>query len=474
MSATTLQFITETTIGPKERRIIRSHVMKGRNAGRSRPPRRSLRHTSRVQPEPKHLAPPEKDWLKANEIQALDYKHTLKLKRMLWNDLSLASFPHHVSPASRHFVYQWLWITAKVLYPPDFCSELDLSRYAWFQYVLEDKAYFHCLLAVSASFTDHFGGNVKAFPEALSHISQAYKLINERLSGPEASSDKAIAVVTVLAIYQRIHHQQSNGLMHFEGLRRMIELRGGLAKLAKENRALAQKPWRLDIEFALQDGSPTSFGLNDLPTASVALPSCKGPQILQLIHTTVDRYHGLSSDVLDHLLDITNFTKLLNNARKDTKLNPLDYAESVFLRLHRLLPFAPLGPWRPIDPLDNLVHLSLLAIMTTLMPEYGHNQARYNLLCIHLQRALHSYAAATVQNKRLLLWALFVGRATILKDSDQRWLAERVGEVCVDLNLLNWVDACESLCEYAWICVLYDKRAMKLWNMARMGKEAGR
>jgi len=48
----------------------------------------------------------------------------------------------------------------------------------------------------------------------------------------------------VLAIYQRLHGQQSLGLVHFKGLHRMIQLRGGLAKLAKENRTLAQKPWR--------------------------------------------------------------------------------------------------------------------------------------------------------------------------------------------------------------------------------------
>ena len=80
--------------------------------------------------------------------------------------------------------------------------------------------------------------------EGLRHMSQAYKLINERLSSNKACSDQAIAVVTVLAIYQRMHDHNPNGLVHFNGLCRMIQLRGGLAKLAKENRTLAQKPWR--------------------------------------------------------------------------------------------------------------------------------------------------------------------------------------------------------------------------------------
>lgn len=69
-------------------------------------------------------------------------------------------------------------------------------------------------------------------------------MINDRLSGSEALSDQSLAVVTIFAIYHYMHHHRSQGLIHFAGLCRMIEFRGGLAALAKQNRALAQKPWR--------------------------------------------------------------------------------------------------------------------------------------------------------------------------------------------------------------------------------------
>jgi hypothetical protein len=94
-------------------------------------------------------------------------------------------------------------------------------------------------------------------------------MTNARLSGPDACSDKAIAVVTMLAIYQRMHHQQAVGLVHFKGLRRMIALRGGLAQLSRNNRAVAQKPWRLGIEFALQDGGDVGFEVDELDGLTV-------------------------------------------------------------------------------------------------------------------------------------------------------------------------------------------------------------
>ncbi|KAF1946938.1 hypothetical protein EJ02DRAFT_430485 [Clathrospora elynae] len=460
-----LQFITETTIGPQERRLIRSHVMKGRNAGRPRPPRRRLQESSITQCDAQKSASPAGLQL---EAIALYSRNPLDLKHLLWNDLTLTSFPHNIGPNSRRSIYQGLWEIGKVLYPSEFCIEVDLSTYIWFQYVLEDKAYLYCVLAVSSSFSHSLGSTLKPSSEALTHISNAYRLVNERLSGLEACSDKVIAVVTVLAIYHLIHHQQGVGLVHFEGLRQMIKLRGGLRRLSRDNRGLAQKPWRLAIEFALQNGSLPIFGLKDAP-GSAALIQSSNRQALQLRHGSAALYSGISPLILDLLLDIASFTKSLNDTREDTKLDPMDYADAVAVRLHRLLHFAPLGHQRTLDPLNNLVHLSLVAIMTTLMPEYGHNQTKYDLLSSLLRRAIQNYAATLERNNAVFLWALFVGNATVLDDSESSWLTPLVAETCTCSNLHAWVDVRWMLRQYGWICVFYDKSGKKVWDRLNGG-----
>lgn len=80
--------------------------------------------------------------------------------------------------------------------------------------------------------------------KTLHHISEAYALVNIKLSGPDSVSDDAIAAVVSLAIYQQIHHEPATGLVHFHGLYRMIQLRGGISRFLEENRALALKPLR--------------------------------------------------------------------------------------------------------------------------------------------------------------------------------------------------------------------------------------
>ena len=103
---------------------------------------------------------------------------------------------------------------------------------------------FHSTLALSASYVDFFERKPGISSKTLYHISQAYALVNLKLSGPEFVSDSAIAAVVTLAIYQQIHHLHSTGLIHLNGLYRMIQLRGGIARLMEVNRALALKVLR--------------------------------------------------------------------------------------------------------------------------------------------------------------------------------------------------------------------------------------
>jgi hypothetical protein len=102
----------------------------------------------------------------------------------------------------------------------------------------------HGVLAIKASFAELTTKHAETSPASLTHLSKAYRFTQKRLDGPNAVSDKAIAAVTILAIYQLVHGHVGVGLVHFNGLCRMIELRGGLGVLLQQNRALAQKPWR--------------------------------------------------------------------------------------------------------------------------------------------------------------------------------------------------------------------------------------
>jgi hypothetical protein len=92
-----LQFVNDTAVGPKERRLIRSHVMKGKNAGKPRPARTRLMHRDR---QISTTLACHGD--KGHETRK---DPTIPLERIFWNDLSLTSYPSAIDSSTHDFAY---------------------------------------------------------------------------------------------------------------------------------------------------------------------------------------------------------------------------------------------------------------------------------------------------------------------------------------------------------------------------------
>lgn len=73
------------------------------------------------------------------------------------------------------------------------------------------------------------------------HVSHTLSLVNQRLSGTDATCDAILAAVTMMAQYERHQGRHKHGLMHMQGLLRLVNMRGGIHVLLRENVVLAQK-----------------------------------------------------------------------------------------------------------------------------------------------------------------------------------------------------------------------------------------
>ena len=76
---------------------------------------------------------------------------------------------------------------------------------------------------------------------AVRHLTQTFRLVNQRLSRTDAVSDASMAVVVIIAQYERHRERYLKGLIHLDGLRRMVEMRGGISQLLWYNPSLGQK-----------------------------------------------------------------------------------------------------------------------------------------------------------------------------------------------------------------------------------------
>ena len=92
---------------------------------------------------------------------------------------------------------------------------------------------------------------------ALRHHTHTLRLVSARLSGKDAVTIENIAAVLMLSHYEHSMGQYRRGLVHLNGLLRMLEIRGGIAELARINPNMAQKIFRYDaFVFFLTEQSP--------------------------------------------------------------------------------------------------------------------------------------------------------------------------------------------------------------------------
>lgn len=68
-------------------------------------------------------------------------------------------------------------------------------------------------------------------PKALYHLSQTFTLVNKRLQSDEALSDSTLGIVLLLIFQEQLRNAKLDSRIHYEGLRKMVELRGGLCQL---------------------------------------------------------------------------------------------------------------------------------------------------------------------------------------------------------------------------------------------------
>ncbi|KAL4867502.1 hypothetical protein BDV12DRAFT_120242 [Aspergillus spectabilis] len=436
-----LQFIDHSPsgIGSFERRLIRSHVMQGKNKGK---PRRSIKKQRNV----------------AELKCALSAPYVIP-RQVFWGDLCLTSFPEQLDSESTALMHRWFFDISDVLFPPQFCTKFDIIKSTWVNCILADEAYFHSTLAISASYVDFVQRKPAISSKTLHHISQAYALVNNKLSGPFAASDSAIAAVVSLAIYQQVHCQPATGLIHLHGLYRMIQLRGGIAKLMQENRALALKPLRLDVELAMQNGTCALFHGDEVPVRPV------------LCNANLSNRDSFEAAPLmpPIMLALLSFSRLLNKAERSKylKLDPLDYTETLLWLLYRLIEAVP-----PLHPSTepgacngDVSCLTMLAFMTTLLPEYTRDGPRCPLSSNRLGNVVQDIASEfSDSNPPLLLWMLFIGGISVLNLKDHPWLSRLITNTCERLELDTWADIQRRLSQFPWIFALHEAPGRRLWD----------
>jgi hypothetical protein len=224
---------------------------------------------------------------------------------------------------------------------------------------------------------------------------------------------------------------------------------------------------RLDIELAMQNGTPTLFRGDEVPIQSVLCD----PDV------SIGQFPRAAFWMPPMMLDLLSFSKLLNEVerRSKPKLDPLDYTETLLSLLYRLVNVSPQreAPTKLGGPYKHLTYLAMISFMTTMLPEYTRDGASFSLLADGLESAMQDLCPTASEssdyNSPLILWTLFISGISVLNLKDHYWLSPLIADYCTKLGLENWAAIQRQLSWFPWIFSLHEDQGRRLWEHARLG-----
>ncbi|KUI58295.1 hypothetical protein VP1G_05607 [Cytospora mali] len=372
--STELHFMVQTGVAKynaEDRKLIRSHVMKGKNLGKTRSPQ-SKRNTDRAdfkRPCPvsassvgKTSLQDEHDSSVTQDSQSVSTSTTpisrsppaspfqVTSPRKFGHICSTLEFADSVHAATVEVVLQFSSIAKQLLFPMERCIFFDRRAENWIAPLAVDPAYLHAKIFTSLYFFDGIKPNRShhASQRTMHHHHRALSLLRERiLNGTDQArlSNNTISVILGLAGQAFWMGDLRSAMNHMEGLRRIVDLKGGLSSI-RNNEKLLTELLRCDLGIALYRGVKPVFLEDGRNLPYPALTFLLEPRAS--VSTTVDAQYvastasGVGIEMAPELasawITMSDFCKVINFAAEseqrisigtflDTMANGTEYNE---------------------------------------------------------------------------------------------------------------------------------------------------
>ncbi|GAW26611.1 hypothetical protein SAMD00023353_3901000 [Rosellinia necatrix] len=306
--------------------------------------------------------------------------------------------------------------------------------------------------------------------EAFGHLSRSLRLVNQRLAGAGelALSDATLAVVVAMTQHERLLGYDDHALVHFEGLQRIIKLRGGMSTLVVDCRGVAQKALRADFDFALAFGTPTRFSIAECMPGKATLDWLREKHGQSRVDppdmpTLIARVGGGLREVFE---DIATIAWLFNeSAVHGVKMDDYDFHDVLLIVGYRLLNIRPFNtPATAMNRSELLLHLGLVAMMAMLFLAIS-LKSDVALLKRRIASVTLGEYLDDQEGQEVMLWLLFTAKASVFKEAEEDiWLIPRISRLASQLGLSTWDDVSRTLQKFPWVKAFADDTAQVLWR----------
>ncbi|KAI0168598.1 hypothetical protein BJ166DRAFT_260090 [Pestalotiopsis sp. NC0098] len=431
-----------TTTDAGQRRMIRNHVMRGKN--RKKRPKR-----------PVIIGPAW--WIHGGNETPLPHSDTLSLPMKVGGEFSLTSFSADMTPTTLATIRQLRY----EMFPIEFTSASPRNESSWFAPVWRDEA---CLRLTLYTTNTYLSSSCVTNPDkhreryksaALTHLAEALGILRKRLNDCRAAtSDSTVLIVVGLALASSALGHLETAAQHVAGLQRMVHLRGGLAAFRGQT-LLQSKICRADIEVALATGrGPVIY-----PNIRWApcMPSSSGPSSLA---PEIENYLESADLRLLHIWnDLSEFVRAANIAEQcrrgiDTEL----YLESMVSIHYRLVSLRCHGSYEAL-------RLGLLGFASTLFLQWRNIKTRFEHLAQRYKQALMLTSDQEI-SIGLNLWLHMVGHICILDHDESNSLKPVLVHLLYKCRIKSWIEVRRQMKTILWIDFLHENAGKTIVEVA--------
>ncbi|KAM7189130.1 hypothetical protein V8F33_010251 [Rhypophila sp. PSN 637] len=481
----------------KDKRLIRRHVMHGRNLRIGVRPVPSL--NGHLAPSDGHISKPISEHKRqsasrqTNSGSTSDETPSLAVRSCV----SPFRFYHNLDACSQGLTFDFYTGSSTAICNLGMDVDFDLGERLWHQWVVQDATYTHPLLfCISASYCVLLRAPLGK--TALYHLDNTIRSLNQRLADPLLSMhDSTTCMVATLVLAFSSLGEHTTARIHMKGLAQIMRLRGGLArfkhcahlltKVARYDLAAAihsgEEPVFLQDQLAYQDGSleqyshghnismtselyigPSATLGNNIPADTVI--SHLGPQI------------GVELQVVSLLRRVQSLTHQLNTDPSGTlkQLSTIESQNLVHLLQYQLLALRNSFAANDVTQGHKAFCLTLLAFLVSASEVSSQTGREASAENSYLKDSLRASCNAIVLPqlsgqhipRDILLWILLVGAVTVFKidtaaiswsgapSDDLTWLRARWNAE-IQGSAMTWEQVRGQMKGIVWIDAIHDK-----------------
>ncbi|KAJ5585397.1 uncharacterized protein N7459_005197, partial [Penicillium hispanicum] len=366
------------------------------------------------------------------------------------------SYPETRLPRARvqRLIYSFLHKIAFQYYPLDLNATSNPFLISWWPLALGDPALFHVSLQTACLDEELLAQKGFHTSEILMADSVALlrrKVVNPFLAVQDGTMNSVITLATIEpGASQFGKGNMDTSTMHVAGVKRMIDMRGGINAVRQTSPLTARMiSWVSMLimghpQFETQDDAGIGDGIPPIPE-------------WQLVSTT------LQADILDLMSlgidqEVMNvFTRLRNVFQRaqqilfpSTRLHDL----TCFV-IHRLLPSSPVGSNPQSSPINECIRYAIILYMFIIQGPtyYSHAVILKTIVCRFLDN-LEQVASLFCVPDSLYVWLLSIGMVASDDPAHHQWYFERAQAAASSLQISTCDDALLHVKSVLWLDLL--------------------